>query len=202
VKFNERGVDMLLPVGIAIVLVALASLKLAGIGTGRILTWIFYSVFLVIGGFVTAGQVFAVRQLKSAFKRSHDATLQAIYVEKFVDAAMRAFPNWFRHLVVTRFLLTTVGSVLVIVLLALPPASDYSGPDIPTWPVDEESRSVQGGHRAYCRRRRMRLGGTTSMDSRIESCDRVRGSTSLCGAREATPSLQGEGQVLVHRDNG
>jgi len=40
-------------------------------------------------------------------------------------AATAAFPPVFRVLVVARFLLATVGSVLVIVLLALPPAGAW-----------------------------------------------------------------------------
>jgi hypothetical protein len=126
VKFKESAAEMPLPVGIAVVLLVLASLNLAGVAIGRIITWIFQSIFLVVGGFVTASQVFSVQQLESAFKKSGDTTLQAIDVRKFVAAAMSAFPPGFRYLVVARFVLTTVGSALVIVLLALPPAGDTS----------------------------------------------------------------------------
>jgi uncharacterized membrane protein len=42
-----------------------------------------------------------------------------------VDAAVSAFPAGFRYLVATRFVLATVGSLLVIILLALPPANAY-----------------------------------------------------------------------------
>jgi hypothetical protein len=63
-----------------------------------------------------------LQSFSSSWLRS---TLQAIDVKKFVAAAMSAFPPGFRYLVVARFVLTTVGSALVIVLLALPPAGDY-----------------------------------------------------------------------------
>jgi len=38
---------------------------------------------------------------------------------------VRAFPAGFRSLVAARFVLTTAGSVLVIVLLAVPAANAY-----------------------------------------------------------------------------
>jgi hypothetical protein len=40
---------------------------------------------------------------------------------------MGAFPRWFRYLVSARFVLATVGSLLVIVLLSLPSAGDHFG---------------------------------------------------------------------------
>lgn len=115
----------MLPLAIAACLGTLASLNLAGNPTGRIVTWIFQPIFLLGGGVVTAGQVFAVRQLQSAFSKSGDATLRSINVKAFVDAAMGAFPTGFRYLVAARFALTTVGSLLVIILLAVPPASAH-----------------------------------------------------------------------------
>jgi hypothetical protein len=125
VNFEERGVEIVLPVAIAMVLAALASLNLAGNGTGRILSWIFQPIVLVAGGLVMSRQVFAVRYLEAAFSRSGDATLQRLNVRAFVDAALGAFPPWFRSLVATRLVLATVGSLLVIALLATPTASAY-----------------------------------------------------------------------------
>lgn len=79
----------------------MASLNLAGISTGRILTWIFQSILLVVGGLVTAGQVFAVWQLESAFEKSGDTTLQAIDVKRFVASAS-AGERLFQELTVPR----------------------------------------------------------------------------------------------------
>lgn len=59
------------------------------------------------------------------FKRAGDPTLRDINVRAFVDAANRTFPGWLRHLVDLRFALVTVGSLLVIVLLAMPAANPY-----------------------------------------------------------------------------
>ena len=125
VNFNERGVELLLPIAIALCLVALASLDLAGEEVGRILSWIVQPVVLVAGGIITAAQVFTARYLESAFKRSGDATLERIDVKTFVDAAVAAFPRGFRCLVATRFVLATIGSALVITLLTFHPAGTY-----------------------------------------------------------------------------
>ena len=42
-----------------------------------------------------------------------------------MEAATRAFPSWFRVVVVLRFVLVTLGSFVVAILLALPSASSY-----------------------------------------------------------------------------
>jgi hypothetical protein len=79
---------------------------------------VFQPLLLIGGGFVTAGQVFAVRFVEAGFRKSGEPELQRIEVRSVVDAAVRAFPLWFRPLVVTRFVLVTAGSALVILLLA------------------------------------------------------------------------------------
>jgi hypothetical protein len=127
VKFNEGPVDILLPVAIALSLIALASLNLAGRGVGRTLSLVVQPILLVAGGLVTAGQVFTVRYIESAFRRAADPTLQGISVRAFVEAARDAFPAWLPYLVAARFVLLTVGSVIVIALLATPAASGYFG---------------------------------------------------------------------------
>jgi hypothetical protein len=119
VRFAESGVETLLPFAIALCLVALAALNLAGSDAGRIASWIFQPLLFVAGSFITAGQVFTVRYIESAFKKSGDATLQRINVRAFVDAARQAFPAWLPYLIVVRFVLVTVGSLLVIILLAV-----------------------------------------------------------------------------------
>jgi hypothetical protein len=46
-------------------------------------------------------------------------------VRAFVEAATGAFPRWFVFVVRARFVLVTLGSALVIVLLALPSAGEH-----------------------------------------------------------------------------
>jgi hypothetical protein len=89
----------------------------SGSGLGTLLPWILQPILLVGGGIITASQVFARRSIASAFQKSGDAVLQRIDVSAMVDAAMASFPGWLRYLIVTRFVLVTVGSSFVIILL-------------------------------------------------------------------------------------
>jgi hypothetical protein len=114
-----------LAVAIALGLVTLASLNLAGNPAGRIGSWIFQPLLFIAGALILSRQVFTARFLASAFKNSGDTTLAAINVKAFVDAATRAHPAWFPHVVTARFVLATLGSLLIILLLAVPSANAY-----------------------------------------------------------------------------
>ncbi|MDQ3895852.1 MAG: hypothetical protein M3326_01160 [Actinomycetota bacterium] len=125
VNFRESTSEAGIPIAIAAVLVALAALNLASVNIGRVLSWAVQPILMLLGGFVTGSQVFAIRQLKSAFARSGDDELARIDVERTVAAAVAVFPRWFRPMVLARFLLVTAGSALVIVLLAVPMSSSH-----------------------------------------------------------------------------
>jgi hypothetical protein len=125
VHFDEGAVGLVLPVAIALGLGALAVLNLDGNETGRILSWIFQPILLVAGGLVSFRQAIAGRFLETAYRTSGDRTLAAIDVKAFVDAATDAFPGWFLTAVLARFVLVTVGSPLIIILLAMPSATAY-----------------------------------------------------------------------------
>ena len=125
VHFNEGALGLALPVAIALSLVALALLNVAGNGAGRIGSWILQPILLVAGGLIMSRQVLAVQFLESAFKGSGDPTLAGINVKAFADAAAGASPAWFPYVVKTRFALATLGSLLVIILLAVPSASAH-----------------------------------------------------------------------------
>jgi hypothetical protein len=116
-NFRERSIDLSLPFGIGLLLAVLAALNLAGSEIGRTGTLVFQPILLVAGGAVTAGQVFAVRFVRSSFRKSGDEALVRVDVEALISAATRAFPSWFRTLVGARFGLVTIGSLLVIILL-------------------------------------------------------------------------------------
>jgi hypothetical protein len=125
VKFTEGRFELLLPLGIALTLIALGVLNLGGEEWGRVLTWILQSIILLGGGIITSMQVFAVRYVESSFRKSGDEDLQRLDVARFLAAAMAAFPHGFRALVITRFALVTIGSIAVIALLGLPSAHSY-----------------------------------------------------------------------------
>ncbi|WP_329082703.1 hypothetical protein [Streptosporangium sp. NBC_01469] len=125
IRFKEQAWEFALALGIAGCLTALALLNLAANGTGRILSWIIEPVVLLGVGFVTAGQVFATRYTEAAFRKSGDHTVRNIDVRAVIAAANTGFPSWLRPLVLARFPLATLGSLLVIILLATPAAGAY-----------------------------------------------------------------------------
>lgn len=125
VNFRETAMEGLLPLAIAGVLAVLAALNLAGIDVGRVLSWVLQPIVLLLGGVVTAGQVFAMRQLQTAFASSGDEDLARLDVAKVIAAAVGEFPGWFRPMVVGRFLLVTAGSVVIVLLLAVSASSSH-----------------------------------------------------------------------------
>jgi hypothetical protein len=118
IRMEESKAETVLPLTIALVFSVLASLNLAGAGVGRTLTWILQPLMLLAGGFVTAGQVFVVRYIEAAVRKSTDPGLRGVDVNSFISAAQAEFPAWVRPVIITRFALATVGSALIIVLLA------------------------------------------------------------------------------------
>src|SRR5947209_3974614 len=72
-----------------------------------------------------AGQVFAARYTRAALARSDDPAVRTLDADAVLNAAVAELPPWVRPVVVLRFGLVTVGSPLVIVLLALPSAGSY-----------------------------------------------------------------------------
>ncbi|WP_084955700.1 hypothetical protein [Thermoactinospora rubra] len=127
IRFEEEPWELALALAIGACLLVLASLNLAGSGTGRILSWIAEPLVLVVVGFVTAGQVFATRYTEAAFRKSGDLAVRDIDARAVIAAASTGFPAWLRPLVLVRFALATLGSLLVIVLLATPAAGGYFG---------------------------------------------------------------------------
>ncbi len=119
VRIEESLAELLLPLGIAAILGILATLNLAASDIGRVATWILQPILLLGGGFVTAGQVFVDRFVAAALQKSPDAAARAVDIKVVMDAASAAFPRWLRPLIVTRFVLVTLGSVVVLVLLSV-----------------------------------------------------------------------------------
>jgi hypothetical protein len=119
VRIEESSAELMLPLGIAVILATLATLDLAAPAIGRTATWILQPILLIAGGPITAGQVFTVRFVEAAFRKSRDCAARAVDVRRLMEAASAALPAWLRPMVVTRFVLVTLGSALVLLLLAV-----------------------------------------------------------------------------------
>jgi hypothetical protein len=125
IDFGASRASVVLAVAIGLCFATLGALDLAGSEVGRTLSWICQPIILVLGAVIMPGEVFTVRYVESAFEKSGDPALRGIDVKAFVDAARGAYPGWFGFVVAARLALATVGSLLVIVLLAVPQASAY-----------------------------------------------------------------------------
>ncbi|MDV5146804.1 hypothetical protein R1T08_22085 [Streptomyces sp. SBC-4] len=119
IAFREKRWEFAFALSIGTTLTALGLLNLAGSPTGRLLSWIAEPLVLLVVGFITAGQVFATAYTRAAFARSADPAVRTIDASALIAAANSAFPGWLRGLVLVRFPLATLGSALVLVLLAL-----------------------------------------------------------------------------------
>jgi hypothetical protein len=118
IRMEESKGEMVLPLAIALALAILAALNMAGVGMGRTLTWILQPLMLLAGGVVTVSQVFVVRYVEAAVRKSTDPVMRGVDANSFISAAQAQFPGWVRPVIITRFVLATVGSALIIVLLA------------------------------------------------------------------------------------
>jgi hypothetical protein len=117
-QFAESRAEMMLPLGIGVVLLATAVLALVGGSSAVIVTLVVELLLLVVVGFVTYGQVFPTAFLRRAWATAKDERLRRIDIDRMMHAASSAFPAWLRPLVITRFGLATVGSAIVLILLA------------------------------------------------------------------------------------
>ncbi|MFI6300075.1 hypothetical protein ACIBEJ_51380 [Nonomuraea sp. NPDC050790] len=111
--FTASIASVVVSVLIAAVLAALAVLNLGG---QPLFTWILQPILLIAGGFVTTTQVFVDRYVESALRKSDITTIDT---KALMGAAKKVFPGWFRPLVLTRFLLTTAGSLAILLSLAV-----------------------------------------------------------------------------------
>ncbi len=117
IKFSESKVEMLLPLGFAIIYIVISLLILTGSEFTKTTLWIIEPLTLIIVGIVTTNQVFALSFIKRIFQKSSNPELQTINVEAFIAAALKEFPVWLRPLQIVRFTLATGGSVLVLALI-------------------------------------------------------------------------------------
>lgn len=125
ISFGDNVAELPFAVAIVLALATLALLNLNGKRLGRILSWIFQLILFIAGVIIIPGQVFVAPLLESAFKSSGDPALARIDVPALVDAAVQVMPGWLLYANIGKLALTTLGSVLVVVLLALPSARAY-----------------------------------------------------------------------------
>jgi len=120
----EPGVGSLaFNVVIAAGLIVLALLNAAGKRPARVITWIVQPIVLVCGAFGALSQLFLATVLEYGIENS--GVESDIDVAAVVDAVYGAYPAWTDIVSYGVLALSTLGSILVIVLLAVPASNAY-----------------------------------------------------------------------------
>ncbi|HVQ44300.1 MAG TPA: hypothetical protein VMT30_05035 [Candidatus Saccharimonadia bacterium] len=125
ISFTENGAATIVPTIVALIMITLAWLNLAGKRAGLILSWVLQPLVLAGNFLIMASQAAVVSTLESVFKSTGDAALQSLNVQKLVDAAFNAYPSWVSSLVNARNVVVILGSILILILLAIPSTRGY-----------------------------------------------------------------------------
>ncbi|WP_232668796.1 hypothetical protein [Pseudonocardia sp. TRM90224] len=120
IAFGSNTAELPFAIAIVVVLAALAVFNLRGSRAARTASWVVHPVLLVAGTLIIPGQVFTTWYLSTAF--AADPALSRIDAAALVDAAAAAMPGWLLYANIAKLVLTTVGSMAVVALLALPSA--------------------------------------------------------------------------------
>lgn len=119
IDFDERGIETLVPVTVAVVMVALAALNLSGNSWGETLSWIVQPLVILLNAVILYSQVNAPKSVTAYFAKTGDETLRRIDVKAMLAASENGFPSWvFPHMQNVRHTIAFAGSTAVLLLLA------------------------------------------------------------------------------------
>ncbi|MEV6341629.1 hypothetical protein AB0M12_43795 [Nocardia vinacea] len=117
-RFDAGGHETWAPVGIALVMTAMAVLNLAGNDWGRTLSWVFQVLVLLGNVAILYSNLTAVKSVEAAFARKGDPELARIDVRNLLDVAGAAFPRWVTpYLQNLRHVIVFGGSIVVLIAL-------------------------------------------------------------------------------------
>lgn len=120
IDFDERGIETLVPVAVAVTMAVLAGLNFAATSLGETLTWIVQPLVLILNAVILYSQVNATKSVTAYFAKTGDEALQRIDVERMLAASEQGFPSWvFPRLQNVRHTIAFAGSIAVLLLLAL-----------------------------------------------------------------------------------
>ncbi|MDA1361768.1 hypothetical protein O1R50_19220 [Glycomyces luteolus] len=123
--FDEHGVAIWAPFGIAAAIALLGFIVLAGKRIGRILAFIALPLVLAGNALIMASNATAAAKVQALFDASDDAAVRSLDAAAILDAAFTAYPSWLPALEGVRFAVVIGGCILGVVLLALRPARAY-----------------------------------------------------------------------------
>lgn len=121
--FESTGATAYAPIAVAVLIIVLALLNGAGKRPARIITWVVQPIVLVCGGFIAVSQLFLTQFLEMGIDA--EGGVEGLDVQALVDAIAGAYPAWTDIASYGALALATVGSIAVIILLAVPSANAY-----------------------------------------------------------------------------
>ncbi|WP_460530722.1 hypothetical protein [Flindersiella endophytica] len=125
ISFDESGYATVVPVLVALVTATLGVLNLAGRRPGWILSLVCQPLVLVGDLLILLTQVNRTRLLQSAIQQSGDPTVRKLDVPALLQAVESVYPSWEPVATGVRYAVVSLGSILVITLLARRPARDF-----------------------------------------------------------------------------
>lgn len=130
-RFDSGAAGLIMMLVVVAILLVLAFFNGAGNRVTRILTWVLQPLVLLCGGFIFAGQLFMAQFLQWGLDNSGDSDLEALDAQSLVDAAYDVYPSWTVVIDWSLVALATLGSLLIIILLAVPSANRFFRKDEP-----------------------------------------------------------------------
>lgn len=122
----DQGVGpLIVTIVVALGLVVLALLNRGGNRPARIITWIVQPIVLICGAVLFAGQFVGEQMMQMAVENAGSDALANADMGAVVDAAYGAYPAWTAVFSYGVLVLATLGSLVIIILLAVPSANAY-----------------------------------------------------------------------------
>jgi hypothetical protein len=128
-SFEGNPLSVGLPVLVALFIIVLALFNAAGKRPARLITWIVQPIVLICGGFTAVSVLLMATFLEMGIEAENGP--DELDVQAVVDAASSAFPAWTDIVTYGAAILMTLGSIAVIILLALPSANAYFRKEAP-----------------------------------------------------------------------
>jgi hypothetical protein len=118
-RVAESRIEILFPLAIAVVFTTLGLLNLLSHDLGKTASFVVHIIFFFAGGFITASQVFVIQFTENLLSKSSDHDLRRVDAKALIGEVNAIFPTWLRAIIVTRFILSTAGSVVIVLMLIL-----------------------------------------------------------------------------------
>jgi hypothetical protein len=109
-KFDASGHETAIPGSVAVIMLALSAVTIAGPSWTQPLTWVLAALVALGNGLVLWSQLTAAQSVTKAFARKNDPELSRVDVPALLKAAESGFPTWAPTLVRIRHTAVFAGA--------------------------------------------------------------------------------------------